>query len=57
MPTYVLVWLTALINPILYVACNATYRAVARYVDHYRDDDIDHNMTTILYYDENYDTR
>ena len=32
MPTYVLVWLTALVNPILYVACNATYRAVARFV-------------------------
>ena len=32
MPTYVLVWLAALVNPILYVACNSTYRAVARFV-------------------------
>ena len=31
MPTYVLVWLTALVNPVLYVACNPTYRAVAWY--------------------------
>ena len=49
-PTYVLVWLTALVNPILYVACNATYRSVARFImmyhsfnDENRDHDDDDN--------------
>jgi hypothetical protein len=29
-PSYVINWLTALINPIIYVVCNPTYRAAAR---------------------------
>lgn len=29
-PTYILVWLTVLLNPVIYVASNSTYRAAAR---------------------------
>ena len=28
-PTYILNWLTAIINPIIYVVCNPTYRESA----------------------------